>query len=189
MKLNQHTTLTISLLAAAGILFVGCTAQARKDTTNLFAEAEKMPIVKQVSELMDVSKPYSNAIHFATNSASLNKADKAVLDRYLAWLGDHPEVTVTIEGNCDARGSSELNQALGQRRADGVRSYLVAGGLSSKRIDAVSLGETRPACEGPRNTGLIEEVRTLVAGERKAVEACWAKNRRADIVTAHIVSH
>jgi len=188
MKLNQHTTLTISLLAAAGILFVGCTKQAREDTTNIFGEIEKMPIVKQLSEL-DVPKPHSNAIHFVVNSASLDKADKAVLDSYLTWLGTHPKVSVTVEGNCDARGSKALNQALGQQRADRVRSYLVAGGLSSKRVNAVSFGETRPACEGPRNTGLIEEVRTLVAGERKAVEACWAKNRRADIVTHHIVSH
>jgi len=186
MKLNQHTTLTISLLAATGILFVGCTKQALKDTTNLFTE--KTPVVKQLNKLHE-PKPYSNAIHFVVNSASLDKEDKAVLDRYLAWLNIHPDITLTIEGNCDERGSSELNQALGQRRANSVRSYLIAGGFSSKRVDTVSFGETRPACESPRNTGPIEEVRNLVVGERKAVEACWAKNRRAVIVTHHIASH
>ena len=66
-------------------------------------------------------------------------------------------------GNCDERGSREYNLALGQQRADSVRDYLTARGINGNRIDTVSFGEEMPACSGNG-------------------EACWAQNRRADIV-------
>jgi peptidoglycan-associated lipoprotein len=161
MKLKQYTKLTISLLAAAGLLFAGCAKKEIEDTSSQVIEAT--PVVKQVVKAHK-AKPLSNAIHFAFDSSSLDEAGKSSLDHHLVWLDEHPDVTVTIEGNCDERGSREYNLALGQRRADSVRSYLISGGLSSTRVDTVSFGEERPACE---DTG----------------EACWAQNRRADIVT------
>ena len=73
-------------------------------------------------------------------------------------------MNITIEGNCDERGSREYNLALGQRRADSVRDYMNSRGVSVGRVDTVSFGEERPACRG-------------------SGEACWAQNRRGDIVT------
>jgi len=110
------------------------------------------------------SKPASSSVYFAFDSAELDAAGNATLDGYAAWLNDHGAITVTIEGNCDQRGSREYNLALGQQRADSVKAYLVARGVSARYIDTVSFGEERPACSG---TG----------------EACWAQNRHADIVS------
>jgi|SRR5262245_15999676 len=72
---------------------------------------------------------------------------------------------VTIEGNCDERGSEEYNLALGERRADSVKRYLVDLGVPSTRLDTVSFGESKPA----------------VAGHD---ESAWRWNRRADFATA-----
>ncbi|MDQ6968049.1 MAG: peptidoglycan-associated lipoprotein Pal [Mariprofundaceae bacterium] len=110
------------------------------------------------------SKPASSSVYFAFDSAALDAAGSATLDGYAAWLNDHGAVSVTIEGNCDQRGSREYNLALGQERADSVKAYLAARGVSASHIDTVSFGEERPVCSG---TG----------------EACWAQNRHADIVS------
>jgi len=111
------------------------------------------------------AKPTSNSVYFGYNESNLEaSAAGTVLDGYVAWLSDHSGVSVTVEGNCDERGSREYNLALGQARADRVKDYLVAHGVAASRVDTVSFGEERPACT---DSG----------------ETCWAQNRRADIVT------
>ncbi len=110
-----------------------------------------------------VMKPTSNGVYFDFDSASLKGTSNAILDAYVAWLQSNEAIRVTIEGNCDQRGSREYNLALGQQRADRVKQYLQAHGVASDRMDTVSFGEERPVCRG---TG----------------ESCWAQNRHADIV-------
>jgi len=110
------------------------------------------------------TRPSTNTIYFAFNSSAIDAAGLAVLDGHAAWLRSHPGTSITIEGNCDQRGSREYNLALGQERANAVRDHLTAQGLSASRIDTVSFGEERPACTG-------------------SGEACWAQNRHADIVS------
>ena len=182
MKLNQYTILTISLLAVAGLLFTGCGKQVKRNMADSSGTAiEGTPVVKQVITAHK-AKPTSSTILFAVNSSSLDEDGKSLLDHYLVWLDQHRKVTLTLEGNCDERGSNELNLALGQRRANSVRSYLTAGGLSSKRVKAVSFGETRPACKDAGYGRPLEEIRNLIGSPKKEVEACWAKNRRVNIV-------
>ncbi|MDQ6993513.1 MAG: peptidoglycan-associated lipoprotein Pal [Mariprofundus sp.] len=111
-----------------------------------------------------VTKPSNNGVYFAFDSAVLESAGQATLDGYVAWLNANVDEKITVEGNCDERGSREYNLALGQRRADSVRDFMVANGVSADRIDTVSFGEERAVCKG---TG----------------EACWAQNRRGDIVS------
>ncbi len=108
-------------------------------------------------------KPASNSVYFAYDRSDIDSAAAAVLDGYVSWLKDHAGISVTVEGNCDERGSREYNLALGQARADRVKDYLVSHGVAASRIDTVSFGEERPVCT---DSG----------------EACWAQNRRADIV-------
>jgi len=77
------------------------------------------------------------------------RADAApVLDAQAAWLRRYPGVRVRIEGNCDERGTREYNFALGGRRANAVREYLVAHGVDGSRIDTVSYGKERPIDPG-----------------------------------------
>ncbi|MDX8404516.1 MAG: peptidoglycan-associated lipoprotein Pal [Mariprofundaceae bacterium] len=152
--MNQFSKLTISALAVAALLFAGC---AKKEVVSNDTPAASTHAVSTM-----VKKPTSNSVYFAYDSSALDDASKAALDAHAAWLASHTAKSVTIEGNCDQRGSREYNLALGQRRADSVKDYLVSQGADASHIDTVSFGEERPACTG-------------------SGEACWAQNRHADI--------
>jgi peptidoglycan-associated lipoprotein len=101
-----------------------------------------------------------DTVYFAFDSAVLREPSRRVLRQQAAWLERNRGATVTIEGHADARGTREYNLALGARRAEAVRSYLVGLGIAPGRIDTISYGEERPA----------------VAGSN---EQAWARNRRA----------
>ena len=83
-----------------------------------------------------------------------------MLQRQAEWLKRYPNVTVTIEGHTDERGTREYNLALGERRAQAARNVLVASGISSSRISTISYGKERPAVPG-------------------STEEAYAQNRRA----------
>jgi len=156
MKLNK---LFFVGLASVALMAAGC---AKHEVSTDDATAKPAAATHSVKSL--ASKPASSSVYFAFDSADLDAAGSATLDGYAAWLNDHGAISVTIEGNCDQRGSREYNLALGQQRADSVKAYLVARGVSASNVDTVSFGEERAACSG---TG----------------EACWAQNRHADIVS------
>ena len=143
-------------IASAGLLFAGCQKKVEVTTDK--------PTETTRAVDSGVAKPSSNAVYFAFDKSDLDAAARATLDANAAWLNANRSVNVTVEGNADERGSREYNLALGQRRADAVRDFLSSRGVSADRIDTVSFGEERAACKG---TG----------------EACWAQNRRGDIVT------
>jgi len=143
-------------VASAGLLFAGCQKKVEVTTDK--------PIETTRAVDSGVAKPASNAVYFAFDKSDLDAAARATLDANAAWLNANRSVNVTIEGNADERGSREYNLALGQRRADAVRDFLSSRGVNADRIDTVSFGEERAACKG-------------------AGEACWAQNRRGDIVT------
>ena len=73
-------------------------------------------------------------IHFDFNLATLSEQARATLEKHALWLQNHRDARVTIEGHCDERGTREYNLALGERRANAVRSVLIAAGISSSRI-------------------------------------------------------
>jgi len=147
-------------LASAALLFAGCSKKVEvSDQTPAKPVAQTQPV-----QAPAVVKPSSNAVYFAFDSADLDAAGRATLDGYAAWLNANNSENVTVEGNCDERGSREYNLALGQHRADSVRDYLATQGVTAARIDTVSFGEERAVCKG-------------------SGEACWAQNRRGDIVS------
>ncbi len=106
-----------------------------------------------------------DTVHFATDSASLSAEAKAILEAQARWLIDHPGMTATIEGHTDERGTRAYNVALGARRAQAVRDFLVARGVSPERLKTVSYGKERPVA-------------------LCSAESCWAQNRRAVTVLA-----
>jgi peptidoglycan-associated lipoprotein len=83
-------------------------------------------------------------IFFDTNSSNLNPQAQATLDRQAGWLRQYPQVNVWVAGNCDERGTEEYNLALGQRRANADRDYLVAHAIAQDRIETISYGKSRP---------------------------------------------
>ncbi len=100
---------------------------------------------------------------FDFDSFALRDDARAALDQDAKLLRDNSDVNVTIEGHCDERGTVEYNLALGERRANAARDYLVAAGISAGRMETVSYGKERPFDPGHD-------------------EEAWAKNRRAHFV-------
>ena len=107
----------------------------------------------------DLKVNVGDTVHFDYDKYAILDADKATLQRQAAWLAKYPAVRVTIEGNCDERGTREYNLALGARRANAVKEYLVSLGVSAGRVDTISYGKERPICT-------------------ESTESCWAQNRR-----------
>ena len=103
---------------------------------------------------------YGDRILFDLDSYSLDGEDRATLDGQAAWLGQHPNVRVTIEGHADERGTREYNLALGDRRANAARAYLESRGVSPGRMQVISWGKERPAVP-------------------ESNESAWAQNRRS----------
>lgn len=102
-------------------------------------------------------------IHFAFDRYDLNDEAKRILTQIADYMKQCPDLILTIEGHCDERGSNEYNLALGWKRANEAKRFLVALGVDPNRIITVSYGEERPLCFEHN-------------------EACWAKNRRDHFV-------
>jgi peptidoglycan-associated lipoprotein len=100
---------------------------------------------------------------FDLDSYALRDDAKVALDRAAKLLRDKPDVNITLEGHCDERGTVEYNQALGEKRANAARDYLVNAGVPAARLQTISYGKERPFAEGHD-------------------ESAWAQNRRAHFV-------
>jgi peptidoglycan-associated lipoprotein len=100
---------------------------------------------------------------FDLDSYTLRDDARAALDLAAKLLRDKPDVNITLEGHCDERGTVEYNQALGEKRANAARDYLVAAGVPAARVQTLSYGKERPFAEGHD-------------------ESAWAQNRRAHFV-------
>ncbi len=108
----------------------------------------------------DLVQNVGDRVFFAFDVSALSSEADATLDRQAAWLAKYPQVRVLIAGNCDDRGTEEYNLALGSRRANAARDYLVAKGVDPSRIQTISYGKDRPVALGDN-------------------EQAWAQNRNA----------
>jgi peptidoglycan-associated lipoprotein len=102
-------------------------------------------------------------IHFSFDSSVLSDQAQQILNSKADYLRTNSGVTVTVEGHCDERGTEAYNIALGERRAESVKNFLVDLGISANRLNTISYGEERPIAMGQD-------------------EASWAKNRRAQFM-------
>jgi peptidoglycan-associated lipoprotein len=105
-----------------------------------------------------------DTIYFETDRYNVDSADVAALQSQAQWLMRYPNKRATIEGHCDERGTRDYNLALGERRANAAKNYLVSLGVDPSRLSTVSYGKERPVALG-------------------STEEAWAKNRRAVTVT------
>lgn len=92
----------------------------------------------------DLTQSAGDRIFFDTDRNTLNAQAAATLARQAAWLQKYPQVNVWVAGNCDERGTEEYNLALGQRRANADKAYLVAHGINKARVETISYGKSRP---------------------------------------------
>ncbi len=126
----------------------------------LKAQEEAKKKAEAAKKLQEEIKEFeSTMIHFDFDKSELKPKAREILKKKAEWLLKHPEFNVRIEGYCDERGTEEYNLALGQRRADAAKKYLIELGVPADRISTISYGEENPI--DPRHC-----------------EAAWAKNRR-----------
>ena len=140
-------TKTLALLATLALLSA-CAKQA--DTTGT---AGNGAVTSGTSGAVpgseeDLVANVGDRVFYALNESSLSGDARGTLDRQSAWLGRYPQDAVQIAGNCDERGTEEYNIALGARRANAARDYLVAHGVASSRISTISYGKDRPTALG-----------------------------------------
>ena len=176
MKNKIGTTLTVLLVAASLMLTVSCqkktvavedgsmstaqeggsavttadTSQTGEDTIDTAAASNERTSYVVLQE----------DIFFEFDKATLTEPAIEILTQNGKWLRINSDVSIVIEGHCDARGTNDYNLALGDRRAESVKNFLADLGIDRTRISTISYGEERPAVLGHN-------------------EAAWAKNRRA----------
>jgi len=91
-----------------------------------------------------LAKGVPDRVFFATNKSSLTTAARDTLRKQATWLRKNKDLTVTVEGHADERGTREYNLALGERRANAAKDYLMTYGISGKRITVISYGKEKP---------------------------------------------
>jgi len=101
-------------------------------------------------------------VYFAFDSSTIDDEARAVIEAHAANLVANPQIKLSLEGNCDERGTREYNLALGERRAQAVERMMKVLGVAGNRIKTVSYGEEKPLCQEHN-------------------ESCWRQNRRAEI--------
>ncbi|ACI50993.1 peptidoglycan-associated lipoprotein [Gluconacetobacter diazotrophicus PA1 5] len=151
----------LKLLGALGmaVLLAACSGENEKGATTGTGAAAQSTGVTPGSEA-DLVANVGDRVFFELNKNNLSSDAQATLDRQAAWLAKYPQVTIQVAGNCDDRGTEEYNIALGERRANAARDYLVAKGVAASRITTISYGKDRPTATGDD-------------------EQSWAQNRNA----------
>ena len=156
------------LLVIPGLLFtVGCQKKAVSQTKAPAPAAAPAPApAPKAAPMAPAPSGWNitqNNIYYEFDKSTLTPMAQDTLMRHAAWLRENADVTVTIEGHADERGTNEYNLALGDRRADSAKAFLVDLGIASSRLTTISYGEERPLC-------------------MQQNEECWAKNRRDHFV-------
>ncbi len=146
----------------AMLLIAGCSSTP-KDTasstdTGATSTTVDGPVIGGTQD--DLVINVGDRIFFALNSHDLSEDSQDILHDQASWLKQYSDVTLTVEGHCDERGTREYNIALGERRAQSMKNYLIGLGIEAGRISTISYGKERPAVLGSN-------------------DAAWTQNRRA----------
>ena len=158
MKLNKIFK-NILLIAFVGMLLSAC---ATKKVTNKIQG--DVYTGKDTVEYLASGVP--DRVFFATNESVLTTASRETLRKQAAWLRKNSKISVVLEGHADERGTREYNLALGERRANAAKDYLMTYGISGNRISVISYGKERPVDSGSN-------------------PLAWSKNRRSVTLKAN----
>ncbi|HTH32959.1 MAG TPA: peptidoglycan-associated lipoprotein Pal [Xanthobacteraceae bacterium] len=135
---------------AAGLMIAGCAKQQVDQSGASAAPGSQQDFVVNVGD----------RVFFETDSSELTEQARATLDKQAQWLSNYNRYSFTVEGHADERGTREYNIALGARRAQTVREYLVSRGIAASRMRTISYGKERPVA-------VCDDI------------SCWSQNRRA----------
>jgi peptidoglycan-associated lipoprotein len=155
-------------IAAALLLVAACATESTDEGKTAGAGASKIKAASSASG-STVSAPAAGSaeefitigdrVYFDFNKAEIRTSDAVTLNEQAAWLKKYPSITIVVEGHCDERGTREYNLALGERRANAVKEYMMSRGISTNRMQTISYGKERPAVLGSN-------------------ESAWQQNRR-----------
>lgn len=171
MELNKLFAVSLLALAITGCASSGGTTDEAATTETSVEEsqtqgvpgAEGIDVVTEEQSAMAANPLLEQTIvYFGYDRSEIRPEFKDVLNAHAEYLVANPQARVVLEGHCDERGTVEYNLALGERRADTVKRYLVVQGVNPSQLESVSFGEERPAEVG-------------------ATESAWSKNRRTEI--------
>ena len=147
------------LVAFASFALTACATQ-KKSTSQIQGD------VYTGSETVEyLATGVKDRVFFATNKSTLTTASRDTLRKQAAWMRKKSDVSVVVEGHADERGTREYNLALGERRANAVKDYLMTYGISGSRISVISYGKERPVNSG-------------------STPLAWSQNRRSVTVKA-----
>ncbi|MDH3666651.1 MAG: peptidoglycan-associated lipoprotein Pal [Paracoccaceae bacterium] len=153
-------TITIAIIGAAALL----AACSSSDDENVDAAATNSASTIQTGPAPNTVEYFNvvvgDRVFFDTDRHDLSTEAQFILSKQAQWFAENPGVTAVIEGHADERGTREYNLALGARRANAARSFLISNGVDASRLRSVSFGKERPAALG-------------------SDENSWAQNRRA----------
>ena len=162
MTLNKIFKNTLILISAC-LLLSACATQKTVTTDGSQMQGDVYTGTDTVKEL---APGVPDRVFFATNESILTTASRETLRKQAAWLRKNSKITIVLEGHADERGTREYNLALGERRANAAKDYLMTYGISSDRISVLSYGKERPVDSGSN-------------------PLAWSKNRRSVTVKAN----
>ncbi len=158
---------------AALLLLAACETPTEETTASTTTATESStattppptaePVGIQPGSQEDLIDKVGDRVFFDFDRYDLKPEGRSTVEALAAWLNSFPAVTLTLEGHADERGTREYNLALGERRANAVKDYLIALGINAGRLTTISYGEERPAVPG-------------------SYEEAWAQNRRSQFV-------
>jgi len=149
----------LMLVAFASIALTAC-ATTKKSTGQLQGD-----VYTGTDTVEYLATGVKDRVFFATNKSTLTTASRDTLRKQAAWMRKKSDVSVVVEGHADERGTREYNLALGERRANAVKDYLMTYGISGSRISVISYGKERPVNSG-------------------STPLAWSQNRRSVTVKA-----
>lgn len=145
----------LSVTVCALMLLSACGGRHKTDTHSVAGHHGS----SEADHIDNFTNVIGNEVHFAFDSSALGSDAMDTLRRQAAWLNNHRDFDAIVSGHTDSRGTKEYNIALGNRRAEEVKCFLVRHGINTSRIKTVSYGKERPVAMGEN-------------------EDAWAKNRR-----------
>ena len=148
-------------MAVTGLALAGCASTtAPTSTSSSTATTTTSSAAAGSASSQYLVQNVGDRIFFATDQSNLDGSARATLRNQAQWLAQNAELRIVIEGHADERGTRDYNLALGARRANAVRDFLISQGVDGGRLQTISYGKERPV-------SLCSE------------ESCWSKNRRA----------
>ena len=137
----------ILLVVFASLLLTACATQkkAAKGSASGLIQSD---IYTGADTVEFLATGVKDRVFFATNKSILTTASRDTLRKQAAWMRKNKDITVTVEGHADERGTREYNLALGDRRANAVKDYLLTYGISGGRLSVISYGKERPVNSG-----------------------------------------